>query len=137
MAISLRDLVDIVNFKFATRYSSAQPLPEEVHIPECGLWRHIANNDSGVVQTLSARLGNNLLEVKHYPLSRPGMLRSQLCDIWLFDVSKPPQQEVMFHLSERVESGISVGLTSTGRNIPEALIPTQRLKQVHGLLLAI
>ncbi len=138
MAISSKDLLELAKFKFALRYDSARPLPRDAHVPERGIWKHSATNISGEeIQTLSVRLGKDLLEVKGYPVERPHLVRSNLADIWFFDVSDSPRQELRFHLSERVESGISVGLTPTGGHVDESDIPPGLMKRMEKMLIAV
>lgn len=137
MAISPEDLLELALLKFDLRYASAQPLPRDVHIPGRGVWKSTATNDTGEVQTLLVRLGSSLLEVKNYPVAYPHVFRPNLGDIWLFDVSAPPRQELELHLSSRVGSGIEVGLTPTGRACPEAIIPKGLMKFIEKVLIAI
>ena len=138
MAISSKELLELAKFKFALRYDSARPLPRDVRVPERGVWKHTATNITGEeIQTLSARLGSDLLEVKHYPVESPQLVRSNQGDIWFFDVSQAPLQKLRFHLSERVESGISVGLTPNGGHVDEIVIPPGLMKSMKNILLAI
>lgn len=137
MAISPQDLLELALFKFEQHFQSARTLPQDVHVPDRGIWKDSARNASGIVQTVYVRLGKHLLEVKNYPVEYPALVRLEQGDIWLFDVSHAPRQDLLFHLSKELKSGIRLGTSPTGADVDEADLPPGLMKSVEKNLIAI
>src|SRR4051812_44475108 len=90
MATPLNNLLELANFKHEQHFDTAKARPQQntlLPILGRGIWKSVVNGSAGEVQTLHVRLGDDLLEIKHYPEEYPGQARENLVSLWLFDVS--------------------------------------------------